>query len=143
MPSYILSINLLIYNNTIFEFLFINDFKSNLWYLELNNENKFQEIEETSLGKINEFQMLNELHLIGFIFKNVFILKSPNSQILYISNCNNITLSKDSYLNLKSLYFEWFNFVKQDFLFKFPEMEQCDFGAKEIYRIVDLSSLKL
>ena len=133
-------INLLIYNNKIFEFLFSNDFKNNLLYLELNYENKFQEIEETYLEKINEFQILNELHLIGFIFKNVFILKLPNLQILYISKCNNITLSEDSTLNLKSLYFEWFIFVKQDFLFKFPQLEQCDFGSEEIYGIVDLSS---
>ena len=135
-------INLLIYNNKIFEFLFSNDFKNNLLYLELNNENKLEEIGETCLEKINQFQKLNELHLIGFIFKNVFILKLPNLKLLYISNCNNITLSKDSTLNLKSLYFELSNFVKQDFLFKFPELEQCNFGAEEIYGIVDLSSLK-
>ena len=135
-------INLLINNNKLFDFLFSNDFKNNLLYLELNNENKCDTIETNILEKINEFQVLNELHLIGFIFEKMFILKLPNLQILYISNCNNITLAEESTLNIKALYFEYFKFEKQKYLFKFPELERCNFGFEEIYGIVDLSSLK-
>ena len=135
-------ISLLINNNKLFDFLFSKDFENNLLYLELNNENKYNVIETNILENINEFQVLNELHLIGFIFKNTFTLKIPNLQILYISNCNNITLSENSTLNIKELYFEYFKFEKQNYLFKFPELEQCDFGFEEIYGIVDLSSLK-
>ena len=135
-------INLLINNNKLIEFFFSNNFKNNLLYLELNNENKLKIIETNILEQINEFQVLNELHLIGFIFKNMFILKLPNLQILYISSCNNITLAEDSTLKIKVLYFEYFKFEKQNYLFKFPELEICNLGYEEMLGIVDLSSLE-
>ena len=129
--------------NIIFKFLPFNNFKNNLVYLELNSyENSYFLVETDDFNNINEFKLLEELHLNGFWFKNTLTLKLFKLKNLLISNCQNIIFSEDTTLNIEKLYFELFNLAKQKNLYKFPELKICDFGYEEIYGIIDLQNLK-
>jgi len=74
---------------------------------------------------INNFKFLEILILSNFKLKSLFIIKLCNLIKLNLLFCENIILSENCGLNIKTLSFCNCRFPKSDILLKFPEVEDC------------------
>ena len=115
-----------------------NNIINNLIYLEIKNKNKSLEYD---LEKINDFKCLEELRLENVFLSKYFTLKLKPLKYLALCNCNQIIISENCALNLKSLSLfrsciKNLNGVR----LKFPELEQLKISFclyNSIYNIDD------
>ena len=112
-------------NNYFYKTLFsFDNFGKNLLYLELKL-NYEQNIDLNVMEFINNFKFLEILILSNFKLKSLFIIKLCNLIKLNLLFCENIILSENCGLNIKTLSFCNYRFPKSDILLKFPEVEDC------------------
>ena len=88
---------------SLFNCFFSLDINNYLLYFSLIN-NYYSKINPKLFIKINNFNNLENLSLIGFNFEETFIIKLPNLKILTINKCESITMNENTCLNLKKLY---------------------------------------
>ena len=117
------------------------EFANQLTYLNLTiNIRDKQEIAPNLIENLNSFNLLKDLKLYGFYFNSIFILKNISLKSIYIEKCKRIRLDENIALNLKSFHFSIEESEKDDYILKFPELEECYISSK-LY-ILDFSSFK-
>ena len=137
-----------------------DDIVKNLSYLEIKNKNKSLIYD---LENINDFKCLEELRLENVSLSKSITLKLNSLKYLALCNCNQIIISENCALNIKSLslFRSYLNHFNTSYL-KFPELEQlkisfCLYGNNNNYndtfdnqinwyqefkKIIDFKSLK-
>ena len=106
------------------KFFSIKEIPKNI--LNLRISLKSNNIEAKLFQKLNSFNNLEHLELIGIKLNSLFVLNLTKLKTLEISGCNNISFSNNVTLNLTKLFFKDFMPIQQTIL-KFPKLEQCEF----------------
>ena len=120
--------------------LFSNiNLEKNLQYLHLQLSGEI--IDYNLFENINNFQSLTELNIERCNFNEIIILELPNLINLNISYCHNLSLSNNSTLNIKKLFFYKFTLIKIGIQYRFPKLEECRSNIPFI-KLIDLSTLK-
>ena len=83
------------------------------------------EIEPKLMEKINKFKSLKLLNLTGFKFTSNFLLDIPSLKKLTLDNCQNISFSNNSFLNLKKLLLNDCFINKSESILEAPNIEEC------------------
>ena len=113
--------------------LSFNNFDKNLQYLNIDLEPK--EIEPNFLENLNNFKLLKQLELNGFIFKKIFNLKIPTLKVMILNRCENISFSDDTCLNLKVLILNYCQIYNTNTFLKFPKLEEFKLDQTFIYNL--------
>ena len=121
-----LNIRYIINNNYFYKTLFsFDNFGKNLLYLDINLKSR-ENIDLNIIEYINNFKLLEVLILSYFKINSLFIIKLYNLLTLKLLSCNNIALSENCGLNIKTVSFCQCNFPKSNILYKLPEVEDCE-----------------
>jgi len=128
------------YPNSLQKVLFSNKgLENNLKYLHLVCSG--EEIDYEIFENINNFKSLTELNIERCKFDEIVILELPDLEKLNISYCNNISLSENTSLNIKKLYFYKFELSKIGISYKFPRLEECRCNI-QFFDLINISTLE-
>ena len=100
------------------------DFKY-IGFINLDN------IELNSIKNINKCELLEQLSLNFFKFKEPFILELKNLKKLILDSCENISFKEDSLSSLKSLIIFDTHIAKPESLIKLPKLENFSLFLKD------------
>ena len=98
---------------------------TNLVYFEFKNIllYKLDYIELNSIKNINNCELLEQLSLDYFKFKEPFILELKNLKKLNLRCCENISFKEDGFSSLESLIIIGSHIAKSESLIKLPKLE--------------------
>ena len=135
------------YNYFFKEFFSIKNIEYSLIVLDLNVKwrklNHYYEIETKLIEKINNFKLLEYLHINGFKLTNNFEFNLCSLKTLYIENSENISFKEKSFINLKVLKLIECSINHPNTLLEIPNLEICELlnpKTNNFYSIFNFSS---
>ena len=127
-------------NNYFYKTLFsFDNFGKNLLYLDINLKHK-ENIDLNIIKYLNNYKLLEILILSYFEINSLFTIKLYNLITLKLLYCENIALSENCGLNIKTVSFCYCRFPNSNFLLKLPEVKDCQIYDCENL-VIDYESL--
>ena len=120
----------------------LKDIEKNLLVLNIQIDSVLRDIDPSLLEKINSFNLLEDLSLSYFSFKNEFEIKLKNLKVINFESCKNILLTENC-SDLKELKITDSILVKPQKILKMKNLEKIDFyyGKPNLCEIIDFSEL--